>query len=456
MSNQSLGAYLERWRAAHPQDVVELDPAIDIDVVTAVALELERRRQAPVLRVEGARGGEMALVANLFASWERIAGVLGVDRSEFNAAWLRALASPVKPVVVADGPVQEIVRKDGDADLLGLPIPRHFATDAGPYVSGGILVANDPDTGTRNLSFARMQLKGPDRFGVSVHSRGHAWDYFRRAEAADRPLEAAVVIGAHPALMMAATCRLGIDVDEYDIAGGLLGEPVELVPARSIPVEVPAQAEIVIEGRMLPHVREPEGPFGEFPGYCSNRSTQNVFEVTAITHRRRPIFLDVIAGNSADHLNLATLFREPHLLQRLREVNPNIRAVHLPKSGTTFHCYVSMKKAAEGQPRQAMLLVFGLEPNIKMVVVCDEDIDIYDPDQVLWALATRVQADRDVVTVPSVFCNQLDPSARDGMSTRMGIDATTPPDWSAERCLVSPAAQQIARALVDELTASAR
>jgi 2,5-furandicarboxylate decarboxylase 1 len=433
--------------------VVRLDDGTDVDSLTAIALELERRRRAPVLVVDKPAGYGMPVVTNLFASWDRVAGVLGVARPDFNAAWLRAEANPVKPVTVDGGPVQDVVLRGADADARALPIPLHFASDGGRYVSAGILVANDPDTGVRNLSFQRMQLKGPNRFGVSLHSRGHIWDYLRRAEARGEPLEVAVVVGAHPAVLMAATCRLGIDVDEYDIAGGLLGEPLELVRAATIGVDVPAQAEIVIEGRILPGVREPEGPFGEFPGYSSHRSTENVFEVTAITHRRDPIFLDVVPGNSSDHLTLATLFREPHLFERLREVVPNLKALHLPKSGTTFHCYISMAKTAEGQARQAMLLLFGMEPNIKLVVACDQDIDVHDPEQVLWAIATRVQADSDTFVVPSVFCNELDPSARDGMSTRMGIDATTPSYWKADRCVLDPETRRRATRLVDRILA---
>jgi 2,5-furandicarboxylate decarboxylase 1 len=451
VANPSLRLFLDRWRIEHPGDVVQLDDDTDIDCLTALALELEHRQRSPVLMIDRPRGFDMAVVTNLFSSWDRIAGVLGVSRAEFNDAWLQAEARATKPVQVHDGPVHDVVLRGDDVDVAALPIPRHFATDGGRYISGGILVANDPDTGARNLSFQRMQLKGPRKLGVSLHSRGHIWDYLRRAEARDEPLEVAVVIGAHPAFLMAATCRLGIDVDEYDVAGGLLGEPVELVQARTIGVDVPAEAELVIEGRILPNVREPEGPFGEFPGYSSHRSTENVFEVTAITRRTDPIFLDVVPGNSSDHLYLATLFREPHLFRRVSEVVPTLRALHLPKSGTTFHCYLSMKKTAEGMPRSAMLLLFGMEPNIKLVIACDEDIDVHDTEQVMWALATRFQADTDLFVVPSVFCNELDPSARDGMSTRLGIDATTPAYWRANRCEVDDETREMVQAIVRTL-----
>lgn len=451
MTNPSLGQFLDEWKATYPADVVRLDDDTDIDTVTALAFELERRNHAPILTIEKPTGFQTGFVSNLFGSWDRIAGMFGVTRPGFNAAWIRAEANKIKPVRVGEGDVQAVVQQGDEVDASELPIPHHFATDGGRYISAGILATKDPDTGIRNLSFGRMQLKGPRRFGISLHSRGHTWDFFRRAEARGEPLEVAVVVGAHPALLMAASYRTDMHVDEYDVAGGILGEPVEVVEATTVSVDVPAAAEIVLEGRILPDVREPEGPFGEYPGYSSNRSTQNVFHVDAITRRPSPLFLDIVPGNSADHLNLTTLSREPLLFERVREVVPTLKALHLPKSGTTFHCFFSMEKTAEGTARQAMLLLFGMDPKIKLAIACDEDIDVYNTEEVLWAVATRVQADRDVFTVPSVFCNLLDPSARDGMSTRMGIDATRPVDWEATRCSVSDEAATTAKILVDKL-----
>jgi 4-hydroxy-3-polyprenylbenzoate decarboxylase len=446
----SLQGFLGDWERRHPDDVIHVHGEVEPDFIsTAMALDLEAQGRAPIIVLDRPAGSELPLVANVFGSWERLAEVIGTDRAGFNDAWLAAERAAVPPRMVTTGVSQEVVEIGDDADVTRLPIARHFAGDAGKYVSAGILVANDPNTGVRNLSFQRMQLKGPRKFGVSLHSRGHIWDYQRRAELQGRPLEVAVVVGAHPTLLMAATARVGINVDEYTIAGGLLGQPVELVKAKTIDVDVPAWAEVIIEGRILPGVREPEGPFGEFPGYSTSRSTENVFEVTAVTRRRNALFLDLVPGKAADHLVLCRIFREPHLVERLREVVPTVRAVHLPQSGTTFHAFVSMKKTAEGQPRQLLMMLFGLEPNIKLGIVCDEDIDVYDPEQVMWAMATRMQADTDTFIVPKVFCNRLDPSSVDGMSARLGIDATKPlAGWDATELTLPDDAVAAARALL--------
>ncbi|MBN9009604.1 MAG: UbiD family decarboxylase [Rhizobiales bacterium] len=301
----------------------------------------------------------------------------------------------------------------------------------------------------RNLSYQRMQLKGPNRFGASLHSRGHIWEHLQRAEARGRDLEVAVVIGMHPAINLAAAAKVAMEVDELDIAGALLGEPVPLVRCRTIDVEVPADAEYVIEGRLLAGVHEDEGPYGEYTGYSTFRSTRNVFEVSAITRRRRPIFHDIIPGYSTEHLLLGRAAREAHVFLRLKEMVPNLKALNYPKSGTHFHAYLSLHKTAEGQARQALMLLMGLDSYVKLAVAVDEDVDVFSEEEVLWALATRFQADTDMFMVPDVLCNRLDPSSRDGMSAKLALDATAPMKPEATRARVPPEAVAWAKQILE-------
>jgi UbiD family decarboxylase len=288
-------------------------------------------------------------------------------------------------------------------------------------------------------------LKGPDRFGASLHSRGHIWEHLQRAAKRGRNLEVAVVIGVHPAVNLAAAAKVAMEVDEFDIAGALLGRPVDLVRCQTIDIEVPANAEYVLEGEILADVEEDEGPYGEYTGYSTYRSTRNVFVVKAITRRRRPIFHDIIPGYSAEHLLLARSPREPLIFHRLREAVPQVSALVYPKSGTHFHAYVALRKSAEGQARQALMLLFGLDPYVKLAVAVDDDIDLDREEEVLWALATRFQADRDLFVVPKVLCNRLDPSSEEGMSAKLGLDATRPLDWKAERTSLPAASMEWAR-----------
>jgi UbiD family decarboxylase len=204
----------------------------------------------------------------------------------------------------------------------------------------------------------------------------------------------------------------------------------------------------VIEGELLAGQYEDEGPYGEYTGYSTSRSTRHVFSVKAITHRARPIFLDIIPGYSMEHLLLGRSAKEAHVFNRLKEMVPNLIAVNYPKSGTHFHAYISLKKSAEGQARHALMLLFGLDSYVKFAVAVDDDIDVFNEDQVLWAMATRFQADADMFVVPKVFCNRLDPSSVDGMSAKLGIDATAPLKWDVERTTLPAEAVAWAEAMI--------
>jgi UbiD family decarboxylase len=450
MSKWTLAGYLEGLRRDHPEEVLVINEPVPVDYfLTALVLEMEKRHRYEVVVAENPAGADMPMVANIFASRRRLAALAGTDEAGLSARWLEAESRRIPPVVVPDGPVREVVVTGPEVDIEALPIMRHFQSDAGRYITSGILVARDPDTGVCNLSYHRMQVKGPARMGVSLHSRQHLWDYFERAEASGRPLEVAVVIGAHPVVLLGASAKTAMEVDEYEIIGALMGEPLELVAGLTIDVPVPAQAEVVIEGRILPHVREAEGPFGEYTGYSTSRSTQNVFEVTAVTRRRQPTYLAVIPGYSTEHLNLMRVAKEALMLARLKERVPTVTNIHYPKSGANFHCYLSLRRSPEGVARQALLLLFGLDPYVKLAVAVDDDIDLTDEQEVLWALATRMQADRDSFVVPRVFCNRLDPSSVEGMAAKLGIDATAPHNWDVIRSEVPPEWRQRVRRLLD-------
>lgn len=416
-----------------PAELLTVGGLADLDYAkTALVLELDARKRHPVVRFEASDGG-VPVVANLFADRDRIARIAGTTRSQFNATWALALEHLMPATIVDAGLCQQVVQRGADVDAGTLPVTRHFEGDAGRYISSGILVCKDPDTGVRNLSFQRLQLKGADRFGASLHSRGHIWEHLQRCEARGKNLEVAVVIGCHPAIYLAAAAKVAMEVDEFAIAGALLKRPVELVRCTTIDVEVPANAEYVLEGEILAGTQEDEGPFGEYTGYSTYRSTRNVFVVKAITRRSEPIFLDIVPGMSNDHLLLGRSAKEAHVYGRLKEMVPNLVALNYPKSGTHFHAYMALKKSAEGQARHALMLLFGLDNYVKFAVAVDADVDVYNDDDVLWAMATRFQADTDMFMVPKVFCNRLDPSAVDGMSAKLGIDATAPLDWDVQR-----------------------
>lgn len=443
--NPDLRSFLSDLRAAMPEKVLTVSDETPLDyTATALALELERRGQRPVLLFERVAGHALPLAANLFADRAVLAAGIGATPETVVEALGARLDNLLAAQVVETGPVQEVIWEGAAADLGRLPIPRHFSQDAGPYITAGMVAARDPDTGVGNLAYVRLQVKGPRRLGASVHSRQHTWDYHRRAEAAGRDLEVAVVIGAHPAVMLAGAAKLGIDQDEYDLAGALLGQPLRICRCRTVDVMAPADAEIVIEGRLLAGVHETEGPFGEYTGYVTGRSTHNVMEVTAITMRRDAIFVDIVPGNSAEHLALGRICKEAWVHKRMAEALPFFVDFHYPSSGTHFHCFVRIDKSAEGQAQQAAQLLIGLDHYVKLVIVVDKDMDPADEDAVMWALATRMQADRDVTVLSHCMCNRLDPSSDDGLGAKMLIDATRPVGFDAEPVRLPEHARQLA------------
>jgi UbiD family decarboxylase len=448
----NLRAFLETLETKAPDQVRRVSAEVDPDYEpTALVMELERRGERPVLWLDRVRGSRFPVVTNVFADRRRFAAALGVEPDALADEWLVRGDRRFAPRLRETGPIRDVVVTGDNVDLAALPVLRHFAEDAGPYITNGIVVARDPDTGVRNASFHRLQIRGRTRLGTSLHSRRHLWDYQRRAEGRGQALPVSIVIGAHPLFLLGAGLWKGpIDVDEYEVAGGFMGQPLDVVPGVTVPVEAPAEAEFVLEGHVLAGVREPEGPFAEFTGYASERSTEHVVEVTAILHRRDAIYQDVMSGISAEHTTLLAVPQEARMLRVLRGHYPSVTQVTYPQSGACrLHCYVAMRPTAEGQAKNVAMTAFGEDLSLKLVVVVDADVDVTRDDDVLWAMATRMQADRDLVVVPNAMGAILDPSSRAGTTAKLVIDATRPPGAFPNRHSLPPMAVVRAAALLD-------
>src|SRR5437762_1704405 len=278
MPGQSVRDFVAAYERAFPGEVVRVSEPVTLEYdVMALVLEYERRRRWPILLFEKIVGADMPVVANVVASRRALAWALGVPESGLALEYARRIKDTIKPNVVAGAAFRERVLTGADVDLRRLPIPTYFPGDAGRYLTAGMLVARDPGTGVETEGYHRFQLKGRDRMGVSLHSRRRMFEYQRRAEARGQPLPCAIALGLHPLVSMGSLAYPPADVGKFEVVGGLLGQPLEVAPCTSIDLQVPAAAEIVIEGEILPGVREPEGPFGEFTGYVSRRSPQRVF-----------------------------------------------------------------------------------------------------------------------------------------------------------------------------------
>ncbi|WP_037062818.1 UbiD family decarboxylase [Pseudonocardia acaciae] len=451
-ARQDPHAFLRDYLAEHSDDVLVVDGPVAADEgITGLIYELAERGRHDMLWCRKVAGLDVPVLSNVFASRERVARLFGVDASRLHEAYQQRAERPLPPAVVDDGPACEVVVSGADVDLGAVPMLRHFAGDRAPYITSGIIVAEDPDSGVGNLSYHRAMAHSRTELATSLHSRGDLWRMLGRYAERDRPMPVAMVVGGHPLFMLAASARVGYQVDERAIAGGLFGEPLEVVRTPAHGIAVPAWSDFVLEGTIDPAARAEEGPFGEFSGYSSDRSTNNVLRVETIMRRREPMLVDVVGGNTAEHLNLARIPREAELAEKIKARFPDVTALHYPTSGTHFHAYVALRQQRQGQARQVLLALLGWDPYVKTAVAVDHDVDLTRDADVLWALATHFQPHRDLFTVDGLPGSPLDPSSGgDGTTSRMGLDATRGPDFHGTRIVVSTAARAAARVLLSE------
>ncbi|HYB40764.1 MAG TPA: UbiD family decarboxylase [Candidatus Methylomirabilis sp.] len=427
---QDLRSYLDLIKRRKPEEFAivsrEMDPAYEM---TALVVKLEKEaRRRPVLLFEKVKGTPFPVLTNLHASRSRLALAMSSAPEDMLRTYLRAMERPVPPRVVATGPVKDVVLTGGRVDLHELPQIIHHEGDAGPYLTAAISFARDPSSETWNCAYNRLMIKGRDSTSIHLTAGKHLWEFQRIAESRGEPLPVAFAIGVHPAIALGALAIGSIDEDERAIVGGLLGEPLELVKCETSDVLVPAHAEMVIEGEILPAARTAEGPFGEFTGYSLGERQREVVRVTAITHRAGAMFQDITVAH-LDHMLLSTIPMEANLYRAVRAMVPSVRAVRVPGP---FTCYVSIEQRLPGQAKNAILAVLGADLYMKRVVVVDQDVDIFDDRQVTWAIATRCQPDRDIAIITQARGSDLDPSSKeDGYTAKWGVDATAKPSLGA-------------------------
>lgn len=371
-------------------------------------------------------GHPVSVVSGLVSDRGWIAEAMGVAAAQLLAKFEHAALNPVPWREVKSAPAQQHVHRNVDLARL-LPLPTHNELDNGPYITAGLAITRNPQTGIQNVAIHRLELTGPNRLGALLLQRTTLY-YQQMLEKDGKDLPIAIVIGVDPLTLLASQAIMPNDCDELAIAGALHGRPLDVVKCQTSDIRVPAEAEIVLEGRVLANVREPEGPFGEFPQYYGERADRHVIAIDAVTHRTAPLY-HTISGGGLEHLMLGAIPREATMLAHLRRSFPNVTDVHLSRGGVCrYHLCVQMKKRFEGEAKNVILSAFGGHYDVKQVVVVDPDVNIHDAAEVEWAVATRAQADRDLIVVANAQGSRLDPSSDNGVSAKLGIDATIPLD----------------------------
>lgn len=382
------------------------------------------RDDEPALLFEKVKGHTLRVAGNLVGTRRRLALAFDLESED---ALYDALSPErnLKPRRVENAPVKEVVRKGRRVDLTSLPVPIYHAGDANPYLTCGVVTSRGPSDATRSMGLHRIEVKGPRRMGIHLSNPPIA-RFAREAEQAGKPLGVAVSLGVHP-LVLLASILYNPTEDKTAVAGGLMRSALDLVPCETVGVEVPALAEIVIEGNILPGVREKEGPFGEITGYY-HTDQSHVIEVTAITQRKDAIVqalhptareVALLIGPAVELAILETAHRNGFPVRRV--------AVHPATNGT--HAVLAISKTHESEPRQLLHFVLAAVGSLKHAVVVDEDVDVTDPGDVEWAVATRFRGDTGLVRLTGMKARGIDlVKDSNGMIAKVGIDATAPLD----------------------------
>jgi 2,5-furandicarboxylate decarboxylase 1 len=395
-----------------------VDPRFEL---TAVMRRMQKDANKALL-FRNVRGTDMPVATNVFGFRRAVAAALELDEADLLRTLVAREGQRLPVERVQDAAVHEIVKTSGIDVARDVPQLVYAERDGGAYITAGVLIAPHPVTGVYNASWNRCQLVGDDKLRVRMMPPQHLGRYHAEAEAQGKNLPCAIVIGAPPGLMLSAASKVPYEVDELEVAGAWQRSPLRVVRCKTIPVDVPADAEMVIEGEVIANVREEEGPFGEFTDAYVPIMRNHVFRVTAITRRRDAIYHAIVAGGTED-LNLVGVPIQTEIYKKVSTFVPHIKDIATP--GYVFGCVIAMKKDNDDQPKNALLAAMAAYSWTKVVVVVDEDVDPFDAADVLWAIQTRCTPDTGIYHVPRIPSYTRE-DVREIHRGKVGIDATVP------------------------------
>jgi len=415
---------------------LEVDPKHELGAICKIHNE---RPNSPALLFENVKDQKIPVVGQLLASDRRVALALGLSQENvFNETVQRA-SNPIAPKLVSKGASQDIVLEGADVDLTKLPLCTNNPRDGGPYITAGHVIIKDAEYGM-NLSIYRMMLVSKNEVTLRFTPGHDGYDFMKNAEKrGQKKFEVAVCIGVPPAVYVASQFEPRIGVYELDIAGGLVGEPIEVVKCRTIDLEVPALAEIILEGELtIPAKTGDEGPFGEFCGYTTAQvPNERIMTVKAVTHRKNPVYHNIWLGKPPhEHLYVDALTYAVAAYQELKPAYPALKKAYAPPWGVSIVLLLQLEKRLMRPGIVDNILAASLYTRSgkwKHVFVLDEDIVLEDPNEVLWALTTRFQPATDMFVIPRGITSSLEPSATvDGLTSKLMLDLTIKKNFRGE------------------------
>ena len=379
--------------------------------------------QGSVLMFENVKDYETKVVANVCGTRKRICAALNVDRDRLYRRLTEAWRSPRKPKIVEDGAVKEIVEND----LSRIPVLTHFERDADPYITSAVVYARSIDGKVENVSVHRLQVLDKKHLAIRLVPR-HLFKLWQVAKESGKDLEVSISIGVPPAIMLAASSPVPFGVNEFEVANALMDNDLRLIKCENADAYVPAEAELVLEGKISATKEVAEGPFVDITGTYDIERKQPVVEVVGVMHRKDYVY-QALLPSGAEHRLLMGLPHEVLIWDAVSRIVPKVYAVNLSVGGSGWlHAIISIEKQLDGDGKNALLAAFAAHPSLKHAVVVDSDIDVFNVSDVEWAIATRFQASEDLLVIKNVRGSTLDSSAdqETGLTTKMGVDATRP------------------------------
>lgn len=434
---QDLSTFIAQYEKKYPDEIVHIEKEIDSKwEVTSLIEKLEKMRKYPIVifhkvkTIDGQPSG-FPLIMNVFASRERCARMIGSNFEDYSIDFARkSRQEKRKPMVVKreDAPVKEVIHLGDEINLFKFPALVHHGMDPGHYITGGYFTCYDPDTKVDNSALHRGWIKEKDEIRIFLSAHTHANLLLSKYESKNEDMKCAYWIGHHPAVCLGTMAKVSLPESHFEAAGGIYGEPLKLVASETLGDDffVPAEAEIVIEG-FIPHgERKTEGPFGEALGYFGPQQLNPYIKVTSITHRKKAYFHDLFVGHMDPLVGINSVYIEAQVYEAVKSAIPSVQRVYRPPFALP-QIYIQIKKRKEGEAKDALLAALSTSEYTKQAFVFDEDINIFDEREVLWAISTRTQWENDVFFIKNSRASGLDPlSSDEDSTTKVGVDCTKP------------------------------
>jgi 2,5-furandicarboxylate decarboxylase 1 len=405
-----------------------LSPKFEISTI----LSEMGKQESPALFFEKVKGYQFPVIGNLLGTKARLSMALGIDQENFFESALSKLEKRIPPILAKDQLPKVVVTGKERVDLPKLlPILTHYANDSGPYITSGITSARDPKGGVIGRGLHRMEVRGKKELGISLINPPLS-EIYAQYKKENRRMEVATVIGVDPAILIASISKIPRGTDKLSVAGGLKGKPIPMVKAETVDIDIPAHAEIVIEGYIDPKGKEKDGILGESSGYYMTFSKSPTIHVTAISYRKGAYFHAIVPwGLEVD--NLLCLIHGIDIVPKMKKEFPYLKQIHFIPGTFGSHVVMSIDTENKGEIRKVLHFALSFT-NIKKAIVVDEDVNPEYHQEVEWALATRFQGDRDLIIIPDLRGQPIDPSSKEGFLTaKIGMDATRPKKEGFER-----------------------